>query len=106
MNRDETVRLGSGDYGTSNIKKHPFFRGLNWRKLENLEIDAPFKPNILKGDLDLSNFDAEFLSQAVIDSPGSLFCKIQIVYFFKADPITGSQEELFKNFSYVRTPDP
>jgi len=95
LNRDETIRLGSGPDGIKKIKTHPFpfFKSINWRELQGKIIEPPFKPSCPKGELDVSNFDKEFLDQPVMDSP------------VMALILTGSQEELFKGFSYVRSPD-
>lgn len=41
------------------IKKHPFFSGLDWDKLQNRELEAPFKPS-LSGPKDLKYFDSAF----------------------------------------------
>jgi len=94
LNRDDKKRLGSGKTGAKEIKAHPFFKGINWKKLERMEMEPPFRPNVPNGTLDVSNFDVEFLNQPVTESPPEY-------------ELTQSQESLFRNFSFVRscTPD-
>ncbi|CAN6442030.1 unnamed protein product [Victoria cruziana] len=48
---DVENRLGSG--GAHQIKAHPWFRGIEWDKL--YEVDAAFKPEV-NGELDTQNF--------------------------------------------------
>ena len=38
------------------IKRHEFFRGIDWDKLAKLQIKPPFKPNVT-GIKDLRYFD-------------------------------------------------
>ena len=47
LNRNPKKRFGTGLDGTENIKKHPWFNTLNWRKLYNRESEPPFKPHIV-----------------------------------------------------------
>lgn len=54
--KDPEKRLGSGTDGPKNVKKHQWFSGVDWEKLIKKEIRPPFIP-VIKGDLDLSNFD-------------------------------------------------
>jgi serine/threonine protein kinase len=71
------------------IKKHPFFKTINWEKLSRLEIDPPFKPRIEKGELDTSNIDSCYVTKDPTFSP--------------ANPIPQSQDDQFRNFTYVRS---
>lgn len=41
---DDTTRLGSSKDGAKEVKRHPFFQGLDWDLLEQKQIEPPFKP--------------------------------------------------------------
>jgi serine/threonine protein kinase len=41
---DDATRLGSGKDGAKEVKRHPFFRGLDWDMLEQKQIEPPYKP--------------------------------------------------------------
>lgn len=58
-------RLGSR--GSEEIRSHPFFAPISWDKLMRREISPPWKP-VVKDELDVGNFDAEFTSEPVVDS--------------------------------------
>jgi serine/threonine protein kinase len=38
------TRLGYGPHGAKNIKAHPFFKSIDWHRLELKQIEPPFKP--------------------------------------------------------------
>ncbi|KAL6933761.1 probable Serine/threonine-protein kinase YPK1 [Hanseniaspora guilliermondii] len=65
LNRDPAKRLGAN--GSSEIKKHPFFSQLSWKRLILKGYIPPYKPSV-EGNLDTSNFDAEFTSERPVDS--------------------------------------
>jgi len=71
------------------IKNHAYFKGISWSKLSRLEIEPPFKPRIERGDLDVSNIDEYYVSKDPTFSP--------------ANPITQSQDDQFRNFTYARS---
>lgn len=54
--------------GEAEIRKHLFFRHIDWDKIANKEVQPPFKPRI-RDRLDVSNFDKQFTSQNVELSP-------------------------------------
>lgn len=70
MTRDEEKRLGCGKYGKQDIQSHPFFKSIDWGKLERRELKPPFTPN--QGDKkDAANFDEEFTNEDPRVSPGN-----------------------------------
>lgn len=54
--------------GEAEIRKHLFFRHIDWDKIAKREVQPPFKPKI-RDRLDVSNFDKQFTSQKVELSP-------------------------------------
>ena len=42
---DASLRLGAK--GVDEIKKHPFFSGIDWDKLANKQLHPPFTPNVI-----------------------------------------------------------
>jgi len=59
LNRDPTRRLGSGKEDAEEIKRHPFFRDVNFDDVLYKRIPPPYFPTI-NGAADTSNFDEEF----------------------------------------------
>ncbi|KIJ54841.1 hypothetical protein M422DRAFT_24731 [Sphaerobolus stellatus SS14] len=59
LTREPTRRLGAGKADAEEIKKHPFFKDVNWDDVFNKRIPPPYFPTI-NGTADTSNFDEEF----------------------------------------------
>uniref|UniRef100_A0A1A9WI21 non-specific serine/threonine protein kinase n=1 Tax=Glossina brevipalpis TaxID=37001 RepID=A0A1A9WI21_9MUSC len=85
LHKDPKKRLGGNKKCASDIKNHPFFRGINWNELKTKRLKAPFKPT-LNGDEDTQNFSEEFTKQPIIDSPAAV-------------PV--NTHRLFRGYSYV-----
>lgn len=83
--KDPRKRLGGGIDDALELKKHKFFKGLNWDDLAEKKIGAPFVPKIA-GELDVSNFAEEFTSMVPADSPALA---------------PASDDKIFKGYSYV-----
>ena len=66
LEKDPGTRLGQE--GLEEIKKHPFFYGINFDDLSKKKIKALFKPDINKNDL-TNNFDEEYLNLDIKESP-------------------------------------
>ncbi|XP_062857416.1 protein kinase C, eta, b [Trichomycterus rosablanca] len=64
LQRDPSCRLGCVERngGEKAITAHPFFKDIDWEKLEKREIDSPFKPRI-KSPEDVNNFDPDFTQE-------------------------------------------
>ncbi|KAG6488798.1 hypothetical protein ZIOFF_050049 [Zingiber officinale] len=86
LQKEASKRLGSGPTGSNEIKSHKWFKSINWRKLENREIQPCFRPNVA-GKTCIANFDKRWTSMPVLDSP-------------VASPVAGQNE--FAGFTYVR----
>jgi p70 ribosomal S6 kinase len=68
LTRDPAKRLGSGPNGSSAVKAHPFFKGINWTKLEARELESKFKPSV-RSVCSVENFDKIWTDQKPVDSP-------------------------------------
>jgi serine/threonine protein kinase len=65
LTRDPAQRLGVN--GADEIKRHPFFEKIDWRRLAQKKIQPPFKPSV-RGPVDVSNFDTVFTAEQPLDS--------------------------------------
>lgn len=68
LERDPRLRLGSAR-GASELKSHPFFAGVDWKALEKMQVEAPFKPQVTEGVMDTTNVDEEFKRETPKDTP-------------------------------------
>ncbi|KAL5058276.1 hypothetical protein RYX36_029880 [Vicia faba] len=77
-------QLGCGVKGILEIIGHKWFKLINWKKLDALEIEPSFRPEVA-GKYYVANFDKRWNDMPVVDSPS-------------ACPNGGNP---FKDFSYV-----
>ncbi|KAF7550633.1 hypothetical protein G7Z17_g5577 [Cylindrodendrum hubeiense] len=87
LNRNPDERLGAK--GSAEIKAHPFFHAIDWRKLLQRKYEPTFKPNVADA-LDTTNFDPEFTSEAPQDS------------FVDGPMLSQTMQNQFEGFSYNR----
>ncbi|CAG0897021.1 unnamed protein product, partial [Cyprideis torosa] len=59
LEKDPEKRIGLGGAAAGELQDHPFFRNINWTRLERKEIPPPDKPK-LKNSWDVSYFDTDF----------------------------------------------
>ncbi|KAJ3413706.1 serine/threonine protein kinase psk1 [Chytridiales sp. JEL 0842] len=67
LKKNPQQRLGYVN-GASDIKKHGFFRKINWKLLASREVEPPIIPSVIEPE-DTSNFHDAFTNEPVIDSP-------------------------------------
>eukprot|EP00252_Welwitschia_mirabilis_P013578 TRINITY_DN2984_c0_g1_i1.p1 TRINITY_DN2984_c0_g1~~TRINITY_DN2984_c0_g1_i1.p1 ORF type:complete len:476 (+),score=78.03 TRINITY_DN2984_c0_g1_i1:525-1952(+) len=89
LHKDPTKRLGGGPDGSNEIKKHKWFRGINWKKLEAREIQPKFRPSVAGKDC-IANFDEHWTKMPPQDSPAP----------------TPKAGELFQGYTYEAPPNP
>ncbi|KAI8377479.1 serine/threonine protein kinase [Radiomyces spectabilis] len=65
LTRDPNQRLGNN--GSQDIKNHPFFASIDWRRLNQKKMQPPFKPSV-ESAYDTTNFDEEFTSEQPMES--------------------------------------
>jgi serine/threonine protein kinase len=62
LRKDPTKRLGSSVRDAADVKKHSFFRTIDFDELYARQLPPPFLPSVMYGE-DVSNFDYEFTSR-------------------------------------------
>lgn len=65
LNRDPVQRLGY--HGVHEIKNHPFFKDIDWDKLNGKGYIPPYKPEV-KNSMDVSNISTDFTDERPMDS--------------------------------------
>ena len=81
-------RLGFGADGANKIKKHPYFKDVNWVDAWNKKLNPPFIPK-LENDLDLTYFDTMFTEEKLNSEDSDI------------SGITLNNNNDFKGFTFV-----
>ncbi|XP_077544973.1 uncharacterized protein LOC144158171 isoform X2 [Haemaphysalis longicornis] len=88
LDKNAETRLGMPGCSAGDVCDQPFFRPIQWDKLERKEVEPPFKPK-LKSLADVSNFDSDFTMEKPVLTP--------------IDPqiLASMDQEQFKGFTYT-----
>uniref|UniRef100_A0A668U826 protein kinase C n=1 Tax=Oreochromis aureus TaxID=47969 RepID=A0A668U826_OREAU len=89
LRRSPERRLGAGEKDAEEVKKHLFFRTIDWAALLAKKVKPPFVPTI-QGNNDVSNFDDEFTSEAPILTPPR-----------EPRVLNSEEQNLFSDFDYI-----
>ncbi|RMX67865.1 hypothetical protein DD238_000353 [Peronospora effusa] len=93
LERNVSKRLGGGKSsmfvfkGVQALKRHPFFKTINWKEMETLRIPPPKIPSV-SDEADTSNFDTKFTEMTASD----LMC----------EAVMEGHSNLFRGFSFCR----
>ncbi|KYQ91663.1 protein kinase 2 [Tieghemostelium lacteum] len=66
LTREVDKRLGSRG-GGAEVKSHPWFKTIDWEKLDRKEVEVHFKPKVKSGN-DISQIDTVFTQERPVDS--------------------------------------
>jgi hypothetical protein len=89
LERDVNKRLGMRTSPYGNIRENKFFSKIDWVKLQNRQIEPPFRPKIATLS-DTSNFD-EFLTANINPKLSQMDKQL----------LKTIDEDIFKGFSFV-----
>ena len=62
LEKDPKKRIACGIEGADEIKRHPWFKDINWERLVEKQVTPPFIPKV-KTARDTGNFDEEFTNE-------------------------------------------
>ncbi|KAJ4832552.1 Serine/threonine-protein kinase AtPK2/AtPK19 [Turnera subulata] len=70
LHKEASKRLGNGASGSEDIKRHKWFKAINWKKLEAKEIQPSFRPEVA-GTHCIANFEKKWTEMPLSDSPAA-----------------------------------
>ncbi|KAF8397923.1 hypothetical protein HHK36_016849 [Tetracentron sinense] len=89
LQKEASKRLGGGPGKSEEIKRHEWFKPINWKKLEAREIKPSFCPRVT-GKQCIANFEGCWTNMPLLDSPAGS---------------PKANDRLFKGFTYVQLDD-
>ena len=82
-------RLGAGPKDALEVRRHAFFRNLNWDQVLERRLEPPFRPT-LNSEVDTSLFDPKFTGQNPVESLED-----------DSPALSASAVDVFQGFTYV-----
>lgn len=83
LEKDPTKRLGFKK-DAEELKRHKFFKKINWKELKNKEYPAPMVPQ-LSGKDDVRQFSEDFTKEEPKDEPGVPLTHANAANLFKGE---------------------
>lgn len=68
LEKDVEQRIGMPSCSAGEITAQPFYRTIDWDRLEQKEVEPPFQPRV-KNTGDVSNFDQDFTAERAVLTP-------------------------------------
>jgi serine/threonine protein kinase len=68
LERTPHRRIGYGAEDAEQLRKHPFFANIDWKKLEAKELKVPYKPYVSSAE-DCRNIDKMFTDERATETP-------------------------------------
>ncbi|KAM9841016.1 serine/threonine-protein kinase N2 [Aulostomus maculatus] len=88
LQKNPEMRLGAGEEDAAQIKRHKFFKGVDWDALLLKTVKPPFLP-VIRAQQDVSNFDEEFTRlKPVLTLPRTPYV------------LSTEQQEIFADFDF------
>ena len=101
LRKEPNKRLGAkGPTDVAIMKKHRFFRKIDWKMLEKRELEPPIRPLITDPEL-AENFSAEFTALALSGQMNYAMADSRVGTSMTTGKSAAGGEELFGGFSFV-----
>ena len=71
LNNDPYLRIGNGVNGCEDIKKHEFFKDINWNDVLNKKLKPPFIPKV-EDETDIKYFEKSLMESPIFSQNSEL----------------------------------